>query len=177
MGLVSVTADMRLCDTALQHSSVDVGLPAGLKQASAVAHFRITSIDEARPAREAGEGVCGGTEVEVHGASIAVAKLAAGLEAPRSFAVRRGRTGYGAGEEFLAFLQWNDGIKSYVPGSYMVPVVDGRIVWRSSDDSVLRNGLRVGDALAAVRRIARRPVVAGARHTASACRAAWICRR
>ena len=156
MGVVSVIAEMRVCDTTLEDIRVDMGLPASIQAASAVVHFKIGSIDEPRPAKEAGEGFCGGQEIEVRGTTVSVAKLARGFKEPQGFVVRRGRTGYQAGEEFLAFLEWNAEIQQYVPGGYMVPVVDGRILWPSWDNSVLRNGLEVGRAVTAVRRLARR---------------------
>ena len=156
LGVVSVTADMRVCDTTLEDIRVDMGLPASIQAASAVVHFKIASIDEPRPAKETGEGFCGGREIEVHGTSAAVAKLEPGLAEPRGFLVRSGRTGYQAGEELLAFLEWNPALQQYVPGGYMVPVVDGRIVWPSGNNPELRNGLPVNQAITAVRRLARR---------------------
>jgi hypothetical protein len=155
LGLVSVNADMRICDATLEGVTVDLGPPATFRQASAVVHFKIGAIDGPRPAREAGEGVCGGREIEVRGASLAVAKLAPALEAPRAFLVQRDTTGYRVGEEFLAFLHWNPGLQQYVPFGYMVPVVDGRIVWKGSDD-VLRSGLTIRQAINAVQRLGRR---------------------
>ena len=156
LGVVSLDADMRICDTALETVTVDVGLPAMVQQASAVVHFKIGGIDGPRPAREAGEGVCGGREIEVRGASLAVAKLAPALEAPRGFLVRRDTTGYRVGEEFLAFLHWNPGLQQYVPFGFMVPIVDGRIVWPRREDDVLKSGQTIRQAITAVQRLGRR---------------------
>ena len=156
LGVVSVAAEMRVCDTTLEDIRVDLGVPETFRQADAVVHFKIAAIDEPRPAREAGEGICGGREIEVHGAPLAVAKLAPGLEAPRAFLVRRETTGYRVGEEFLAFLYWQPGLQQYLPFGYMVPVVDGRIVWPGRTDVVLRSGLTIGQTIAAVQRLGRR---------------------
>jgi hypothetical protein len=71
-----VSAGCRLTD---DNVTVDMGLPATLQQANAVVHFRVASVDRPRPAREAGEGFCGGSEIEVHGASVSVAKLTRAL--------------------------------------------------------------------------------------------------
>jgi hypothetical protein len=156
MGLASVSVGMRVCDTTLEPVLVDLGLPETLRLASAVVQFRIATVVGPRPAQETGEGVCGGQEFEIIGTSARTAKLATGLDTPRSFLVRSGRTDYQANQEFLAFLWWNPAISRYVPGGYMVPVVDGRVVWERADPSVLRDGMSVADAVAALERLARR---------------------
>jgi hypothetical protein len=155
MGVASVSADMRVCDTG-DFDYVDIGLPAMLQHADAVVHLRITGLDGPRPAQEAGEGVCGGREVEVRVTTLATAKLAAGMETPLRFMVRSGRTKLQPGEEFLAFLFWHPGIRQYEPHGYMLPVVKGKVQWRGEDRSMLRDGLAIDDAVAAVRRRARR---------------------
>ena len=158
MGLASVSVDMHVCDITLEHISVDLGLPDTLRLASAVVQFKIATVVGPRPAQEAGEGVCGGQEFEITGTSVRTAKLATGLDTPRSFLVRSGRTGFEANQEFLAFLWWNPALKRYVPGGYMVQVVDGRIVWGRADRSVLQDGMPVADAVAALERLARRRI-------------------
>jgi hypothetical protein len=159
MGLASVSVDMHVCDITLEHISiVDLGLPDTLRLASAVVQFKIATVVGPRPAQEAGEGVCGGQEFEIAGTSVRTAKLATGLYTPRSFLVRSGRTGFEANQEFLAFLWWNPTLNRYVPGGYMVQVVDGRIAWGRADRSVLQDGMPVADAVAALERLARRRI-------------------
>lgn len=67
--------------------------------------------------------------------------------------VKDGRTPFGAGEEYIAFVRWEPGIGRYRPIAgpiFMIPVRDGKVAWSRTDAPNIRDGDAISKAMAAL---------------------------
>ena len=78
--------------------------------------------------------------------------------------VRDGRVPWKQGDEYIAFVRWEPAIGRYRPIAgpiFMIPVLDGKVVWDRTDAPNIRMGEPVSQAMAGL--FALLPSARGAR--------------
>ena len=155
----TATADFVLHPACLEEGSyVDGGLAWGLQAAQAVLHVRIGASSAAD--RWIVNDLC---VVGIDHTATVISILNMGLGSgsiPRTIhIVKDGRTPFGRGEEYVAFLRWEAAIGRYRPIAgpiFMIPVRDDKVVWNRTDAPTIHDGQDVGKAMASLYALLRR---------------------
>ena len=133
-------------------SYVDGGLTWGLQAAEAVLYVRLTAVSE--PDRWIVNGQCiVGIDHTATVLSILNMGPDSGSITKTIHIVRDGRVAWKQGDEYIAFVRWEPAIGRYRPIAgpiFMVPVLDGKVIWDRTDAPNIRTGDPVGKAMASL---------------------------
>ena len=133
-------------------SYVDGGLRWGLQAAQAILYVRFTAISE--PDRWIVNGQCIiGIDHTTTVLSILNMGADSGVIKKTIHIVRDGRVGWNPGDEYIAFVRWEPAIGRYRPIAgpiFMIPVLDGKVVWDRTDAPNIRIGDPVSKAMASL---------------------------
>ena len=131
-------------------SYVDGGIVWGLQAAQAVLDVRLTTVSE--PDRWIVNGQCiVGIDHTATVLSILNMGPDSGSITKTIHIVRDGRVAWKQGDEYIAFVRWEPAIGRYRPIAgpiFMVPVLDGKVIWDRTDAPNIRTGDPVGKAMA-----------------------------
>ena len=131
-------------------SYVDGGLAWGLQAAEAVLYVRLTAVSE--PDRWIVNGQCiVGIDHTARVLSILNMGPDSGSITNPIHIVRDGRVAWKQGDEYIAFVRWEPAIGRYRPIAgpiFMIPVLDGKVVWDRTDAPNIRMGDPIGKAMA-----------------------------
>jgi hypothetical protein len=147
----AATADFVLHPACLEEGSyVDGGLAWGLQAAQAVLYVRFTAVSE--PDRWIVNDQCiVGIDHTATVLSILNMGPASGSIKKTIHIVRDGRVAWMQGEEYIAFVRWEPAIGRYRPIAgpiFMIPVLDGRVIWDRTDAPNIRMGDPASKAMA-----------------------------
>ena len=144
-------ADFTIHPACLEEGSyVDGGIIWGLQAAQAVLYVRFTAVSE--PDRWIVNDQCVvGIDHTATVLSILNMGADSGSITKTIHIVRDGRVAWKQGEEYIAFLRWEPGIGRYRPIAgpiFMIPVLDGKVIWDRTDAPNIRTGDPVSKAMA-----------------------------
>ena len=147
----TATTEFVLHPACLEEGSyVDGGLKWGLQAAQAVLYVRFTAVSE--PDRWIVNDQC---IVGIDHTATVLSILNMGPDSSTIMKtihlVRDGRVAWNQGEEYLAFVRWEPAIGRYRPIAgpiFMIPVLDGKLVWDRTDAPNIRMGDQVSKAMA-----------------------------
>ena len=144
-------ADFVLHPACLDEGSyVDGGLTWGLQAAQAVLYVRLTAVSE--PDRWIVNSQCiVGIDHTATVLSILNMGPDSGSITRTIHIVRDGRVAWKQGDEYIAFVRWEPAIGRYRPIAgpiFMIPVLDGKVIWDRTDAPIIRTGDPVGKAMA-----------------------------
>jgi carboxypeptidase family protein len=147
----TANADFVLHPACLEEGSyVDGGIVWGLQAAQAVLDVRLTTVSE--PDRWIINGQCiVGIDHTATVLSILNMGPDSGSITRTIHIVRDGRVAWKQGDEYIAFVRWEAAIGRYRPIAgpiFMVPVLDGKVIWDRTDTSNIRTGDAVSKAMA-----------------------------
>ncbi len=144
-------------------SYVDGGLTWGLQAAQAVLYIHFTAVSE--PDRWIVNDQCVvGIDHTATVLSILNMGSGSGTITKTIHIVRDGRVAWRQGDEYIAFVRWEPAIGRYRPIAgpiFMIPVLDGKVVWDRTDTPGIRTGDPVSKAMAVL--FALLPSARGAR--------------
>jgi hypothetical protein len=146
-------ADFVLHPACLEEGSyVDGGLTWGLQAAQAVLYVRFVAVSE--PDRWIVNDQCiVGIDHTATVLSILNMGPDSGSITRTIHIVRDGRVSWKQGDEYIAFVRWEPAIGRYRPIAgpiFMIPVLDGKVVWDRTDAPNIRMGDPVSKAMAAL---------------------------
>jgi hypothetical protein len=149
----TATADFVLHPACLEEGSyVDGGLAWALQAAQAVVYVRVGA--PSAPDRWIVNNQCVvGIDHPATVLSILNMGPSSGDITRTIHIVKDGRTPLAAGEEYIAFLRWEPAIGRYRPIAgpiFMIPVRDGKVVWRRTDAPSIRDGDAISKAMASL---------------------------
>jgi len=131
-------------------SYVDGGLKWGLQAAEAVLYVRLAAVSE--PDRWIVNGQCiVGIDHTATVLSILNMGPDSGSITKTIHIVRDGRVAWRQSDEYIAFVRWEPAIGRYRPIAgplFMIPVLDGKVVWDRTDAPNIRTGDPVSKAMA-----------------------------
>jgi len=144
-------ADFVLHPACLEEGSyVDGGLTWGLQAAQAILDVRFTAVSE--PDRWIVNDQC---VVGIDHTATVLSILNMGPDSGSILRtihiVRDGRVAWKQGDEYIAFVRWEPAIGRYRPIAgpiFMIPVLDGKVVWDRTDAPNIRMGEPVSQAMA-----------------------------
>ena len=147
----TTTADLVVHPACLEEGSyVDGGLGWGLQAAQAVVYVRFAAVSE--PDRWIVNGQC---IVGIDHTATVLSILNMGPESGEIkktiHIVRDGRVPWKQGDEYIAFVRWEPAIGRYRPIAgpiFMIPVLDGKVVWDRTDAPNIRMGDPASKAMA-----------------------------
>jgi Carboxypeptidase regulatory-like domain len=145
------SADFVLHPACLEEGSyIDGGLSWGLQAAQAVLYIRFTAVSE--PDRWIINNQCiVGIDHTATVLSILNMGSSSGSITKTIHIVRDGRVAWHQGDEYIAFVRWEPVIGRYRPIAgpiFMIPVLDGKVVWDRTDAPNIRTGDAVSKAMA-----------------------------
>ena len=146
-------ADFTIHPACLEEGSyVDGGIIWGLQAAQAVLYVRLTAVSE--PDRWIVNDQCiVGIDHTATVLSILNMGPDSGSITKTIHIVRDGRVAWKAGEEYIAFVRWEPAIGRYRPIAgpiFMIPVLDGKVIWDRTDATNIRTGDSASKAMAAL---------------------------
>jgi len=149
----TATAAFVLHPACLEEGSyVDGGLAWGLQAAQAVVYVHLTAISE--PDRWIVNDQC---IVGIDHTATVLSILNMGPDSGEIkktiHIVRDGRVAWKQGEEYIAFVRWEPAIGRYRPTAgpiFMIPVLDGKVIWDRTDAPNIRMGDPVSKAMASL---------------------------
>ena len=149
----TANADFVLHPACLEEGSyVDGGLRWGLQAAQAILYVRFTAVSE--PDRWIVNDQCiVGIDHTTNVLSILNMGADSGTIKKTIHIVRDGRVGWNPGDEYIAFVRWEPAIGRYRPIAgpiFMIPVLDGKVVWDRTDAPNIRTGDPVSKAMASL---------------------------
>ena len=131
-------------------SYVDGGTAWGLQAAQAVLYVRLTAVSE--PDRWIVNNQCiVGIDHTATVLSILNMGPDSGSVTRTIHIVRDGRVAWKQGDEYIAFVRWEPAIGRYRPIAgpiFMIPVLDGKVVWDRTDAPNIRTGDTASKAMA-----------------------------
>jgi hypothetical protein len=144
-------ADFVLHPACLEEGSyVDGGLRWGFQAAQAILYVRFTAVSE--PDRWIVDGQCiVGIDHTTNVLSILNMGADSGTIKKTIHIVRDGRVGWNPGDEYIAFVRWEPAIGRYRPIAgpiFMIPVLNGKVVWDRTDAPNIRTGDPVSKVMA-----------------------------
>ena len=147
----TATANFVLHPACLEEGSyVDGGLAWGLQAAQAVVYVRLDAVSE--PDRWIVNDQC---IVGIDHTATVLSILNMGPDSGQIkktiHIVRDGRVAWKSNDEYIAFVRWEPAIGRYRPIAgpiFMIPVLDGKIVWDRTDAPNIRMGDPVSKAMA-----------------------------
>jgi hypothetical protein len=147
----TANADFVLHPACLEEGSyVDGGLKWGLQAAQAVLYVRFVAVSE--PDRWIVNDQCiVGIDHTATLLSILNMGPDSGSILKTIHIVRDGRVAWKQGDEYIAFVRWEPAIGRYRPIAgpiFMIPVLDGKVVWDRTDAPNIRMGEPVSQAMA-----------------------------
>ena len=147
----TANADFVLHPACLEEGSyVDGGLRWGLQAAQAILYVRLTAVSE--PDRWIVNDQCiVGIDHTTTVLSILNMGADSGTIKKTIHIVRDGRVGWNPGDEYIAFVRWEPAIGRYRPIAgpiFMIPVLNGKVVWDRTDAPNIRTGDPVSKAMA-----------------------------
>lgn len=156
----SANADFVLHPACLEEGSyVDGGTTWGLQAAQAVLDVRLTTVSE--PDRWIVNDQC---IVGIDHTATVLSILNMGPDSgsiPKTIhIVRDGRVSWKQGDEYIAFVRWEPAIGRYRPIAgpiFMIPVLDGKVIWDRTDAPNIRTGDSVSQAMAGLFALLRSP--------------------
>ncbi len=146
----TANADFVLHPACLEQGSyVDGGIAWGLQAAQAVLYVRLTAVSE--PDRWIINNQCVvGIDHTATVLSILNMGGASGSITRTIHIVRDGRVAWNQGDEYIAFVRWEPAIGRYRPIAgpiFMIPVLDGKVIWDRTDTPNIRTGDAVSKAM------------------------------
>ena len=161
----TATTDFTIHPACLEEGSyVDGGTVWGLQAAQAVLYVRLTAVSE--PDRWIVNDQCVvGIDHTATVLSILNMGPDSGSITKTIHVVRDGRVAWKQGEEYIAFVRWEPAIGRYRPIAgpiFMIPVLDGKVIWDRTDAPNIRTGDPVSKAMAGL--FALLPTARAARH-------------
>jgi hypothetical protein len=149
----TANADFVLHPACLEEGSyVDGGLRWGLQAAQAILYVRFTAVSE--PDRWIVDDQCiVGIDHTTTVLSILNMGTDSGTIKKTIHIVRDGRVGWNTGDEYIAFVRWEPAIGRYRPIAgpiFMIPVLDGKVVWDRTDAPNIRIGDPVSKVMASL---------------------------
>lgn len=147
----SATTDFVLHPACLEEGSyVDGGLAWGLQAAQAVLHVRLTAVSEADRWIVNTQCIVG---IDHTATVLSILNMGpdSGSILKTIHIVRDGRVAWRQGDEYIAFLRWEPAIGRYRPIAgpiFMIPVLDGKVIWDRTDAPIIRTGDPVSKAMA-----------------------------
>jgi hypothetical protein len=146
----TANADFVLHPACLEEGSyVDGGLRWGLQAAQAILYVRFTAVSE--PDRWIVNDQCiVGIDHTTSVLSILNMGADSGTIKKTIHIVRDGRVGWTPGDEYIAFVRWEPAIGRYRPIAgpiFMIPVLNGKVVWDRTDAPNIRTGDSVSKAM------------------------------
>lgn len=149
----TASADFVLHPACLEEGSyVDGGLRWGLQAAQAILYVRFTAVSE--PDRWIVNDQCiVGIDHTTNVLSILNMGADSGTIKKTIHIVRDGRVGWTPGDEYIAFVRWEPAIGRYRPIAgpiFMIPVLNGKVVWDRTDAPNIRTGDSVSKAMGAL---------------------------
>lgn len=147
----TANADFVLHPACLEEGSyVDGGIVWGLQAAQAVLDVRLTAVSE--PDRWIVNGQCiVGIDHSATVLSILNMGPDSGSITKTIHIVRDGRVAWKQGDEYIAFVRWEPAIGRYRPIAgpiFMLPVLDGKVIWDRTDAPNIHTGDPVSKAMA-----------------------------
>ena len=147
----TATANFVLHPACLEEGSyVDGGLAWGLQAAQAVVYVRFAAVSE--PDRWIVDDQCiVGIDHTATVLSILNMGPDSGSIKKTIHIVRDGRVAWKQGDEYIAFVRWEPAIGRYRPIAgpiFMIPVLDGKVVWDRTDAPNIRMGDPASKAMA-----------------------------
>jgi hypothetical protein len=149
----TANADFVLHPACLEEGSyVDGGLRWGLQAAQAILYVRFTAVSE--PDRWIVNNQCI-VGIDHTTTVLSILNMGADSETVKKtiHIVRDGRVGWNPGDEYIAFVRWEPAIGRYRPIAgpiFMIPVLDGKVVWDRTDAPNIRIGEPVSKAMASL---------------------------
>ena len=149
----SAAADFVLHPACLEEGSyVDGGLAWGLQAAQAVLYVHLTAVSEADRWIVNDQCVVG---IDHTATVLSILNMGTGSGSITKtiHIVRDGRVAWRQGDEYIAFVRWEPAIGRYRPIAgpiFMIPVLDGKVVWERTDAPNIRTGDPVSKAMAAL---------------------------
>jgi hypothetical protein len=133
-------------------SYVDGGLTWGLQSAQAVLYVRLTAVSEADRWIVNNQCIVG---IDHTATVLSILNMGAdsGSILKTIHIVRDGRVAWRQGDEYIAFVRWEPAIGRYRPIAgpiFMIPVLDGRVVWDRTDAPIIKTGDPVSKAMASL---------------------------
>ncbi len=149
----TANADFVLHPACLEEGSyVDGGLRWGLQAAQAILYVRFIAVSE--PDRWIVNNQCIiGIDHTTTVLSILNMGADSGTIKKTIHIVRDGRVGWNPGDEYIAFVRWEPAIGRYRPIAgpiFMIPVLDGKVVWDRTDAPNVRLGDPVSKVMASL---------------------------
>jgi len=145
----TATANFVLHPACLEEGSyVDGGLAWGLQAAQAVVDVRFAAVSE--PDRWIVNDQCI-VGIDHTATVLSILGPDSGDIKKTIHIVRDGRVAWKQGEEYIAFVRWEPAIGRYRPIAgpiFMIPVLDGKVVWDRTDAPNIRMGDPVSKAMA-----------------------------
>ena len=147
----SAVADFVLHPACLEEGSyVDGGLTWGLQAAQAVLYVRLTAVSEADRWIVNRQCIVG---IDHTATVLSILNMGSdsGSITRTIHIVRDGRVAWRQGDEYIAFVRWEPAIGRYRPIAgpiFMIPVLDGKVVWDRTDAPNIRTGDPVSKAMA-----------------------------
>lgn len=131
-------------------SYVDGGLAWGLQAAQAVLYVHFTAVSEADRWIINDQCVVG---IDHTATVLSILNMGPGSGSVMKtiHIVRDGRVAWKQGEEYIAFVRWEPAIGRYRPIAgpiFMIPVLDGKVIWDRADAPNIRTGDPVSKAMA-----------------------------
>ena len=147
----SANADFTIHPACLEEGSyVDGGIVWGLQAAQAVLYVHLNAVSE--PDRWIVNGQCiVGIDHTATVLSILNMGPDSGSITKTIHIVRDGRVAWKPGEEYIAFVRWEPAFGRYRPIAgpiFMIPVLDGKVVWDRTDAPNIRTGDAASKAMA-----------------------------
>ena len=147
----TATTDFTIHPACLEEGSyVDGGIVWGLQAAQAVLYVRLTAVSE--PDRWIVNDQCiVGIDHTATVLSILNMGPDSGSITKTIHVVRDGRVAWKQGEEYIAFVRWEPAIGRYRPIAgpiFMIPILDGKVIWDRTDAPNIRTGDPVTKAMA-----------------------------
>jgi hypothetical protein len=149
----TANADFLLHPACLEEGSyVDGGLRWGFQAAQAILYVRFTAVSE--PDRWIVNDQCiVGIDHTTNVLSILNMGADSGTIKKTIHIVRDGRVGWNPGDEYIAFVRWEPAIGRYRPIAgpiFMIPVLNGKVVWDRTDAPNIRTGDPVSKVMASL---------------------------
>jgi hypothetical protein len=147
----SAKADFTIHPACLEEGSyVDGGIVWGLQAAQAVLYVHLNAVSE--PDRWIVNDQCiVGIDHTATVLSILNMGPDSGSITKTIHIVRDGRVAWKPGEEYIAFVRWEPAFGRYRPIAgpiFMIPVLDGKVVWDRTDAPNIRTGDAASKAMA-----------------------------
>ena len=149
----TASADFVLHPACLEEGSyVDGGLRWGLQTAQAILYVRFTAVSEADRWIVNNQCILG---IDHTTTVLSILNMGADSGTIRKtiHIVRDGRVGWNPGDEYIAFVRWEPAIGRYRPIAgpiFMIPVLDGKVVWDRTDAPNVRIGDPVSKVMASL---------------------------